>query len=143
MHSCHLHVFITFWSLLWMGNRGIQRVHCGCIPLSILPGRVLLVGEPDRGTGGLWLSPRLLHVNLQAPPRESLLWKREEGRWRARAGGAWKVRRAVLSSGLQHYRDLSTPVQRPDAEALLQLVKAAVAPILPGATVTLAGGFRR
>ncbi|XP_077706023.1 DNA-directed DNA/RNA polymerase mu isoform X3 [Canis aureus] len=46
-------------------------------------------------------------------------------------------------AGLQHYRDLSTPVQRPDAEALLQLVKAAVAPILPGATVTLAGGFRR
>ncbi|XP_041609797.1 DNA-directed DNA/RNA polymerase mu isoform X3 [Vulpes lagopus] len=46
-------------------------------------------------------------------------------------------------AGLQHYHDLSTPVQRPDAEALLQLVKAAVAPVLPGATVTLAGGFRR
>ncbi|XP_025844138.1 DNA-directed DNA/RNA polymerase mu isoform X4 [Vulpes vulpes] len=46
-------------------------------------------------------------------------------------------------AGLQHYQDLSTPVQRPDAEALMQLVKAAVAPVLPGATVTLAGGFRR
>lgn len=46
-------------------------------------------------------------------------------------------------AGLQHYQDLSTPVQRSDAEALQQVVEAAVGHTLPGATVTLAGGFRR
>ncbi|XP_012502439.1 PREDICTED: DNA-directed DNA/RNA polymerase mu isoform X1 [Propithecus coquereli] len=46
-------------------------------------------------------------------------------------------------AGLQHHRDLSTPVLRPDVEALQQLVEAAVEQALPGATVTLAGGFRR
>ncbi|XP_045053337.2 DNA-directed DNA/RNA polymerase mu isoform X2 [Desmodus rotundus] len=46
-------------------------------------------------------------------------------------------------AGLRHHRDLSTPVQRPDAEALQQAVEAAVGQALPGATVTLAGGFRR
>ncbi|XP_059511990.1 DNA-directed DNA/RNA polymerase mu isoform X1 [Myotis daubentonii] len=46
-------------------------------------------------------------------------------------------------AGLQHYQDLSSPVQRPDAEALRQVVEAAVGWALPGATVTLAGGFRR
>lgn len=47
------------------------------------------------------------------------------------------------SAGLQHYRDLSAPVQRPEAEALQQVVEAAAARVLPGATVTLVGGFRR
>ncbi|XP_005882952.1 PREDICTED: DNA-directed DNA/RNA polymerase mu isoform X1 [Myotis brandtii] len=46
-------------------------------------------------------------------------------------------------AGLQHYQDLSSPVQRPDAEALRQVVEAAVGWALPRATVTLAGGFRR
>ncbi|XP_036103001.1 DNA-directed DNA/RNA polymerase mu [Molossus molossus] len=46
-------------------------------------------------------------------------------------------------AGLQHYRDLSTPVQRSDAEALQRVLEAAVGQALPGATVTLAGGFRR
>ncbi|XP_011383041.1 DNA-directed DNA/RNA polymerase mu isoform X2 [Pteropus vampyrus] len=46
-------------------------------------------------------------------------------------------------AGLRHHADLSTPVQRPDAEALQQVVEAAVEQALPGATVTLAGGFRR
>ncbi|XP_037006143.2 DNA-directed DNA/RNA polymerase mu isoform X4 [Artibeus jamaicensis] len=46
-------------------------------------------------------------------------------------------------AGLQHHQDLCTPVQRPDAEALQQVVETAVAQALPGATVTLAGGFRR
>ncbi|XP_064146345.1 DNA-directed DNA/RNA polymerase mu isoform X1 [Loxodonta africana] len=45
--------------------------------------------------------------------------------------------------GLQHHQDLSTPVQRQDAEALQRLVEAAVAQALPGATVMLTGGFRR
>ncbi|XP_022373934.1 DNA-directed DNA/RNA polymerase mu isoform X3 [Enhydra lutris kenyoni] len=46
-------------------------------------------------------------------------------------------------AGLQHYRELSVPVQRPEAEALQQEVEAAAVDILPGATVTLVGGFRR
>uniref|UniRef100_A0A7N5JZI0 DNA-directed DNA/RNA polymerase mu n=1 Tax=Ailuropoda melanoleuca TaxID=9646 RepID=A0A7N5JZI0_AILME len=46
-------------------------------------------------------------------------------------------------AGLQHYRDLSAPVQRPEAETLQQVVAATAACVLPGATVTLAGGFRR
>ncbi|XP_048187687.1 DNA-directed DNA/RNA polymerase mu-like [Perognathus longimembris pacificus] len=46
-------------------------------------------------------------------------------------------------AGLQHHQDLSTPVGRSDAEALQELVEAAVGQVLPGATVTLTGGFRR
>lgn len=46
-------------------------------------------------------------------------------------------------AGLQHYQDLSALVQRPDVEALQQVVEAAVGQALPGATVTLTGGFRR
>ncbi|XP_003797610.1 DNA-directed DNA/RNA polymerase mu isoform X1 [Otolemur garnettii] len=46
-------------------------------------------------------------------------------------------------AGVQYYQDLSTPVLQPDAEALQQLVEAAVEQVLSGATVTLTGGFRR
>ncbi|MBZ3885691.1 DNA-directed DNA/RNA polymerase mu [Sciurus carolinensis] len=46
-------------------------------------------------------------------------------------------------AGLQHHQDLNTPVGRSDAEALQQLVEAVVVQALPGATVTLTGGFRR
>ncbi|VCW70603.1 unnamed protein product [Gulo gulo] len=46
-------------------------------------------------------------------------------------------------AGLQHYRELSVPVRRPEAEALQQEVEAAAVAVLPGATVTLVGGFRR
>nr|KAF6419171.1 DNA polymerase mu [Rousettus aegyptiacus] len=46
-------------------------------------------------------------------------------------------------AGLRYHADLSIPVQRPDAEALQQVVEAAVERALPGATVTLVGGFRR
>ncbi|XP_051021082.1 DNA-directed DNA/RNA polymerase mu [Acomys russatus] len=46
-------------------------------------------------------------------------------------------------AGLQYSQDLSTPVGRADAEALQQLIEAAVRQIMPGATVTLTGGFRR
>lgn len=45
--------------------------------------------------------------------------------------------------GLQHFQDLSALVQRPEVDALQQLVEAAVTQTLPGATVTLTGGFRR
>lgn len=46
-------------------------------------------------------------------------------------------------AGLQHYQDLSTPVGQAEAKALQRLVEAAVVQALPGATVTLTGGFRR
>lgn len=59
-----------------------------------------------------------------------------------RVGMGW-VKRPVLSTGLQHHHDLCTPVQRPDAEALQQLLEATVEQALPGAIVMLAGGFRR
>ncbi|XP_042818683.1 DNA-directed DNA/RNA polymerase mu isoform X3 [Panthera tigris] len=45
-------------------------------------------------------------------------------------------------AGLRHYQDLSVPLQRPQVEALQRVVEAAVGHILPGATITLAGGFR-
>ncbi|XP_003134936.2 DNA-directed DNA/RNA polymerase mu isoform X1 [Sus scrofa] len=46
-------------------------------------------------------------------------------------------------AGLQHYQDLSALILRSEVEALQQVVEAAVGQVLPGATVTLAGGFRR
>ncbi|XP_055277096.1 DNA-directed DNA/RNA polymerase mu isoform X4 [Moschus berezovskii] len=46
-------------------------------------------------------------------------------------------------AGLQHHQDLSALILRSDVEALQQVVEAAVRQALPGATVTLAGGFRR
>lgn len=50
---------------------------------------------------------------------------------------------AMLSTGLEHLQDLSTPVRWSDVEALQQLVVGAVDQALPGASVTLTGGFRR
>lgn len=49
----------------------------------------------------------------------------------------------MLPTGLQHYQDLSALILRSEVEALQQVVEAAVGQVLPGATVTLAGGFRR
>ncbi|XP_014950843.2 DNA-directed DNA/RNA polymerase mu isoform X3 [Ovis aries] len=46
-------------------------------------------------------------------------------------------------AGLQHHQDLSALILRSEVEALQQVVEAAVTQALPGATVTLAGGFRR
>uniref|UniRef100_A0ABM5EQ36 DNA-directed DNA/RNA polymerase mu n=1 Tax=Pogona vitticeps TaxID=103695 RepID=A0ABM5EQ36_9SAUR len=46
-------------------------------------------------------------------------------------------------AGLIHYEDLNTPVKRADAEAIGQVVREAVNKCLPGASVTLTGGFRR
>ncbi|XP_053257569.1 DNA-directed DNA/RNA polymerase mu isoform X4 [Podarcis raffonei] len=58
-----------------------------------------------------------------------------------------QAHRAKLSKeqevGLLHYDDLNTPVERSDAEAISQVVRDAVRQCLPGASVTLAGGFRR
>ncbi|XP_075766727.1 DNA-directed DNA/RNA polymerase mu isoform X3 [Pelodiscus sinensis] len=46
-------------------------------------------------------------------------------------------------AGLRHYEDLSVPVGRGEAEAVSRAVQAALQRVLPGASVTLAGGFRR
>ncbi|XP_077661787.1 DNA-directed DNA/RNA polymerase mu isoform X4 [Eretmochelys imbricata] len=46
-------------------------------------------------------------------------------------------------AGLRHYGDLNTPVERSEAESTSQAVQEAVKRFLPGASVTLAGGFRR
>nr|XP_056715962.1 DNA-directed DNA/RNA polymerase mu [Euleptes europaea] len=46
-------------------------------------------------------------------------------------------------AGLLHYRDLNSPVKRSEAEAIVQEVQKAVDQFLPGASVTLTGGFRR
>uniref|UniRef100_A0A674HV00 DNA-directed DNA/RNA polymerase mu n=1 Tax=Terrapene triunguis TaxID=2587831 RepID=A0A674HV00_9SAUR len=46
-------------------------------------------------------------------------------------------------AGLQHYEDLNTPVERGEAESIGRMVQEAVQRFLPGASVTLAGGFRR
>ncbi|XP_061448652.1 DNA-directed DNA/RNA polymerase mu isoform X2 [Rhineura floridana] len=58
-----------------------------------------------------------------------------------------QVHHAKLSKeqqvGLLHYDDLNTPVERSEAEAIGQVVREAVEQCLPGASVTLTGGFRR
>ncbi|XP_053124977.1 DNA-directed DNA/RNA polymerase mu isoform X2 [Hemicordylus capensis] len=46
-------------------------------------------------------------------------------------------------AGLQHFEDLQIPVVRSEAEAIGQVVQKAVEQFLPGASVTLTGGFRR
>ncbi|XP_070621178.1 DNA-directed DNA/RNA polymerase mu isoform X2 [Erythrolamprus reginae] len=46
-------------------------------------------------------------------------------------------------AGLLHYEDLNTPVELWEAEAISQVVRKAIEQILPGATITLTGGFRR
>ncbi|XP_065255663.1 DNA-directed DNA/RNA polymerase mu [Emys orbicularis] len=46
-------------------------------------------------------------------------------------------------AGLRHYEDLNTPVERGEAESIGRMVQEAVQRFLPGASVTLAGGFRR
>ncbi|XP_067396358.1 DNA-directed DNA/RNA polymerase mu [Emydura macquarii macquarii] len=46
-------------------------------------------------------------------------------------------------AGLRHYDDLNTPVGRGEAETISRAVQEAVWRFLPGAAVTLAGGFRR
>lgn len=46
-------------------------------------------------------------------------------------------------AGLEHYDDLSRPVTREDADAIGEIVERAVRSVLPGAQMTLIGGFRR
>ncbi|KAK1334703.1 hypothetical protein QTO34_004269 [Cnephaeus nilssonii] len=95
-------------------------------------------------------APRL-GLKVPTPSAEAAGGVRAEGRGRHGEEGKEAVGREAVGGseqppvppGLQHYQDLSAPVQRPDAEALRQAVAEAVGWALPRATVTLAGGFRR
>nr|WKN12665.1 PolM [Chaunax abei] len=46
-------------------------------------------------------------------------------------------------AGLEHYDDLNQPVTRAEADAVGEIVEKAVVSVLPGAQMTLIGGFRR
>ncbi|KAE8285374.1 DNA-directed DNA/RNA polymerase mu [Larimichthys crocea] len=46
-------------------------------------------------------------------------------------------------AGLEHYDDINQPVSKAEADAIGEIVEEAVASVLPGAQVTLIGGFRR
>uniref|UniRef100_A0AAY4AXK5 DNA-directed DNA/RNA polymerase mu n=1 Tax=Denticeps clupeoides TaxID=299321 RepID=A0AAY4AXK5_9TELE len=46
-------------------------------------------------------------------------------------------------AGLQHYKDLNTCVSKAEADAIGVIVDQAVQAVLPGAQITLTGGFRR
>ncbi|XP_061118733.1 DNA-directed DNA/RNA polymerase mu [Conger conger] len=46
-------------------------------------------------------------------------------------------------AGLQYYDDLNTPVTKAEADSIGQIVEEAVQAVLPGAEITLTGGFRR
>ncbi|XP_078127645.1 DNA-directed DNA/RNA polymerase mu isoform X3 [Sander vitreus] len=50
---------------------------------------------------------------------------------------------AFLLSGLEHYDDLKQPVTKAEADAIGEIVEEAVVSVLPGAQITLIGGFRR
>uniref|UniRef100_UPI0037E81796 DNA-directed DNA/RNA polymerase mu n=1 Tax=Semicossyphus pulcher TaxID=241346 RepID=UPI0037E81796 len=46
-------------------------------------------------------------------------------------------------AGLEHYDDLNQPVTKAEADAIGEIVEKAVLSVLPGAQMTLIGGFRR
>ncbi|XP_069038182.1 DNA-directed DNA/RNA polymerase mu isoform X3 [Lepisosteus oculatus] len=46
-------------------------------------------------------------------------------------------------AGVRHYEDLSTPITKEEAHAIGQIVEEAVHTVLPGAELTITGGFRR
>uniref|UniRef100_A0A8C9X2Z0 DNA-directed DNA/RNA polymerase mu n=1 Tax=Sander lucioperca TaxID=283035 RepID=A0A8C9X2Z0_SANLU len=46
-------------------------------------------------------------------------------------------------AGLEHYDDLKQPVTKAEADAIGEIVEEAVVSVLPGAQITLIGGFRR
>ncbi|XP_068190134.1 DNA-directed DNA/RNA polymerase mu [Antennarius striatus] len=46
-------------------------------------------------------------------------------------------------AGLEHYHNINQPVTRSEADAIGEIVDKAVASVLPGAQMTLIGGFRR
>ncbi|XP_029300484.1 DNA-directed DNA/RNA polymerase mu isoform X2 [Cottoperca gobio] len=46
-------------------------------------------------------------------------------------------------AGLEHYDDLNQPVTKAEADAIGEIVREAVMSVLPGAQITVIGGFRR
>ncbi|XP_053303689.1 DNA-directed DNA/RNA polymerase mu isoform X2 [Pleuronectes platessa] len=46
-------------------------------------------------------------------------------------------------AGVEHYDDLNQPVSKAEADAVEEIVAKAVVSVLPGAQITLTGGFRR
>lgn len=44
---------------------------------------------------------------------------------------------------MQYYNDLNTPVTKKEAMVISDIVEKAVKAVLPGAIITLTGGFRR
>ncbi|KAL7376297.1 hypothetical protein ABVT39_005056 [Epinephelus coioides] len=46
-------------------------------------------------------------------------------------------------AGLEHYDDLNQPVSKAEADTIGEIVEEAVASVLPGAQISLIGGFRR
>ncbi|XP_041667720.1 DNA-directed DNA/RNA polymerase mu [Cheilinus undulatus] len=46
-------------------------------------------------------------------------------------------------AGLEHYNDLKQPVTRAEADVIAEIVERTVVSVLPGAQMTLIGGFRR
>ena len=46
-------------------------------------------------------------------------------------------------AGVQYYSDLNQPVTKAEADAIGHIVDSAVTAVLPGAQITLIGGFRR
>nr|XP_015210413.1 PREDICTED: DNA-directed DNA/RNA polymerase mu [Lepisosteus oculatus] len=49
----------------------------------------------------------------------------------------------LFCTGVRHYEDLSTPITKEEAHAIGQIVEEAVHTVLPGAELTITGGFRR
>lgn len=45
--------------------------------------------------------------------------------------------------GVEYYNDLNTPVTKKEAMVISDIVEKAVKAVLPGAIITLTGGFRR
>lgn len=53
------------------------------------------------------------------------------------------VRKLCPLVGLEHYEDLNQPVTRAEADHIGEIVRRVVLCVLPGAQLTLIGGFRR
>lgn len=50
---------------------------------------------------------------------------------------------SFLLLGVQYYKDLNTPVTKKEAVVISDIVEKTVKAVLPGAIITLTGGFRR
>ncbi|XP_072492832.1 DNA-directed DNA/RNA polymerase mu isoform X2 [Notamacropus eugenii] len=70
-------------------------------------------------------------------------WYREGLRTLDDLQGQIKKLNRQQEAGIRHFKDLSSPVWRQEADAIQRIVEEAVHQVLPGATVTLTGGFRR